>query len=124
MFPTATLLGAKQRILTSKMGNKNFYKGTRGGKLGRHTPTSFIIEPHRLRRFVVPDLTDFNLFPYVSKEVPNDVKRSHSFRDYFRDQNLTIDRELGVKCRASAKRAYLQMIEPRKPQLLYTRKNL
>ncbi|KAI9141519.1 mitochondrial ribosomal protein L27-domain-containing protein [Paraphysoderma sedebokerense] len=63
--------GATRRPLTPKHGNKNFYKGTGSGAMGRHVRRgAYRINPRKVREFVVPDLTGFKLQPYVSWTVP------------------------------------------------------
>ncbi|PVU85788.1 hypothetical protein BB560_006900 [Smittium megazygosporum] len=62
--------GARHGVLTSKQG-RNFYKGTRTGSTGHHTRHgTYVIEWDKVRTFVVPDLTNFKLKPYVSYSVP------------------------------------------------------
>ncbi|KAF9435086.1 hypothetical protein BGZ76_006920 [Entomortierella beljakovae] len=59
--------GASRQPLSSKRGH-NYYKGTGGGAMGRHTKRGgYVIEWAKVRSFVVPDLTDFKLLPYVSR---------------------------------------------------------
>ncbi|PVU97189.1 hypothetical protein BB561_000694 [Smittium simulii] len=58
--------GAKHGVLTAKQG-RNFYKGNRTGSTGHHTIHGrYIIEWDKVRTYVVPDLTDCKLKPYVS----------------------------------------------------------
>ncbi|KAM0752286.1 hypothetical protein T439DRAFT_312421 [Meredithblackwellia eburnea MCA 4105] len=86
--PTLAVLSKASRApLTSKGGNKEFYKGTgsfpglgpkRQGRHGTRSKAPYILMPERMRTFVVPEgLNDSNLKPYVSREVkladrPND----------------------------------------------------
>ncbi|KAF9916061.1 hypothetical protein BX616_004716 [Lobosporangium transversale] len=59
--------GASRQQLTAKRG-RNHYKGTGSGSMGRHTKRGrYVIEWEKVRSFVVPDLTDFKLLPYVSR---------------------------------------------------------
>ncbi|CAM9958708.1 unnamed protein product [Pylaiella littoralis] len=62
---------ARKRIpMTSKMGNKNFYKGkgsTKEGKL--NSRGRFIADPEKRLEIIAPDLDGFKLKPYVSKAV-------------------------------------------------------
>ncbi|KAL7752022.1 hypothetical protein RI367_002550 [Sorochytrium milnesiophthora] len=63
--------GARRRPLTPKNGNKNYYKGTGTGAHGRHIAQgTYIILPQKVREWVVPDLRNFSLKPYVSWSVP------------------------------------------------------
>ncbi|KAJ2080728.1 60S ribosomal protein L27, mitochondrial [Coemansia sp. RSA 988] len=59
--------GAKRGVLTSKKG-RNFYKGNRTGSMGRHTKHGgYVIDLDKVRTFVVPDMTNCKLQPYVSR---------------------------------------------------------
>lgn len=74
MKPTPTLLGrrsAGQRIrFTTKEVGRGFYRGTRTGSMGAHTPHGgYLIDWRKVRHFNVPDLKGFTLTPYVSKEI-------------------------------------------------------
>lgn len=52
-------LGARRAPLTSKQGNKNYYKGTRSGRMGRWTSKGqFVVESWRLRQYIVPEGLD------------------------------------------------------------------
>ncbi len=54
--------------MTSKMGNKNFYKGRGARNEGTHTTLgAYVVRPERLLRIVAPtiDLARFPLRPYV-----------------------------------------------------------
>ncbi|EIE75854.1 hypothetical protein G6F57_006051 [Rhizopus arrhizus] len=62
--------GASRLQLTSKRGH-NYYKGTGSGAMGRHTKKGgYVIDWNKVRTFVVPDLENFNLGPYVSRKTP------------------------------------------------------
>ncbi|KAI9594962.1 mitochondrial ribosomal protein L27-domain-containing protein [Syncephalis fuscata] len=64
--PTRALLGALRTPMHTKRGH-NYYKGTRSGAMGRHTKHgNYIIDYSKVRTYVVPDLTDCDLKPYVS----------------------------------------------------------
>eukprot|EP00752_Nemacystus_decipiens_P009729 g8689.t1 len=62
---------ARKRIpMTSKMGNKNFYKGKGSTKEGRlNSKGRFIVDPEKRLEIIAPDLEGFKLKPYVSKAV-------------------------------------------------------
>lgn len=63
--------GATRRVMTGKMGNKNFYKGRGVRNPGFHTrKAGYIIAQRKVPQFVVPDLTGFELKPYVSMKAP------------------------------------------------------
>jgi len=54
-------------VLNSKRGPRNFYKGKGVKSTGKsNSKGGFQIMPERLPMFVVPDLTDVKLKPYVS----------------------------------------------------------
>mmetsp|Transcript_22345 Transcript_22345/g.28906 ORF Transcript_22345/g.28906 Transcript_22345/m.28906 type:complete len:118 (+) Transcript_22345:70-423(+) len=58
--------------LTSKRVKKGYYKGKGCRSTGRLTSKArFIVDPKKLVKVVVPDLTDFTLKPYVAMNVPN-----------------------------------------------------
>ena len=63
MQPTASLAARLRRLrLTTKMVNKGFYKGTGSGSMGMHTKHGgYVLEPKKVRTYVVPDLTDFKV---------------------------------------------------------------
>ncbi|WVZ91324.1 hypothetical protein U9M48_037512 [Paspalum notatum var. saurae] len=55
-------------ILSSKRAPRNYYKGKNCKPTGFHTRKGgYVIVDEKLPRFVVPDLTDFKLKPYVSQ---------------------------------------------------------
>ncbi|XP_062502180.1 large ribosomal subunit protein mL41-like [Corticium candelabrum] len=63
--------GAKRGNLTSKRGNRLFYKGRGAKSTGFHTKKgSYIVQQHKVPQFIVPDLTGFQLKPYVSHKTP------------------------------------------------------
>ncbi|OBZ89676.1 54S ribosomal protein L27, mitochondrial [Choanephora cucurbitarum] len=60
--------GASRLQLTAKKGH-NYYKGTRSGAMGRHTKNGgYLVDWNKVRTFVVPDLENFSLGPYVSRK--------------------------------------------------------
>mmetsp|Transcript_13376 Transcript_13376/g.48705 ORF Transcript_13376/g.48705 Transcript_13376/m.48705 type:complete len:87 (-) Transcript_13376:680-940(-) len=64
--------------LTSKRGNKNYYKGKGAASTGKHTSKGgYRLLASKLPVFNVPDLTDFPLKPYVSLDkLPGDRKQT------------------------------------------------
>ncbi|KAK3816655.1 MAG: mitochondrial ribosomal protein L27-domain-containing protein [Benniella sp.] len=75
--------GASRQPLSSKRG-RNHYKGTGSGPMGRHTKRGgYMIEWERVRSFVVPDLTDFKLLPYVSRSTQK-TTGAFTAQDYFK----------------------------------------
>eukprot|EP00038_Savillea_parva_P029708 m.72990 g.72990 ORF g.72990 m.72990 type:complete len:156 (-) comp8811_c0_seq2:57-524(-) len=76
MRPSTVLLGARRVVMTSKMGNKNYYKGRRCNPTGYLTRKGrFVVDPYRLPQYVVPDLEGFKLKPYVT--VATDKATTH-----------------------------------------------
>lgn len=61
--------------VTGKKGNQQFYKGKGGVKGGRFTKGGgYVIDPAKLKFLEVPDLTGFELTPYVPRTVPKPGK--------------------------------------------------
>ncbi|XP_039123892.1 39S ribosomal protein L41-A, mitochondrial-like isoform X2 [Dioscorea cayenensis subsp. rotundata] len=55
-------------ILSSKRGPRDYYKGKNCKSTGFHTRKGgYVIVDEKLPRYIVPDLTDFKLKPYVSQ---------------------------------------------------------
>ncbi|KAH3663457.1 hypothetical protein WICMUC_005983 [Wickerhamomyces mucosus] len=85
--------GSKRHALTTKQGNKNFYKGTRSSGIGRHTNKNrYIIQWEKVRTFVVPSEFNSNLKPLVS---PNATEIQNDFKGYSKgplDSNLFYDK--------------------------------
>ncbi|RPB21572.1 hypothetical protein L211DRAFT_790246 [Terfezia boudieri ATCC MYA-4762] len=70
--PSQPLFRSLRRLaLTTKMVGKGFYKGNRTGSMGRHTKHGgYVIDWNKVRTYVAPELTDFALKPFVSREIP------------------------------------------------------
>ncbi|KAF9934001.1 hypothetical protein FBU30_003719 [Linnemannia zychae] len=78
----AIMRGASRQQLTAKRG-RNHYKGTGSGAMGRHTKRGgYFIEWEKVRSYVVPDLTDFKLLPYVSRSTQK-TTGAFTAKDYF-----------------------------------------
>ncbi|KAK5174041.1 60S ribosomal protein L27, mitochondrial [Saxophila tyrrhenica] len=71
MHPSTILQKALRRLpLTTKQGPHNYYKGNRTGAMGRHTKYGgYVIDFRKVRTYVCPDLSGFNLTPFVTKEI-------------------------------------------------------
>ncbi|XP_020704015.1 39S ribosomal protein L41-A, mitochondrial [Dendrobium catenatum] len=55
-------------ILSSKRAPRDYYKGKNCKPTGFHTRKGgYVVQDEKLPRYVVPDLTDFKLKPYVSQ---------------------------------------------------------
>jgi hypothetical protein len=97
--------GARRRPITSKEGNKNFYKGKGSGKMGYwNKDGKYVVEQWRTRQFIVPDLSDFKvlftnkLTPFVTPSADDRVKFKHSCLDYFSPEHKVLSDELNEKC--------------------------
>eukprot|EP00795_Rhopilema_esculentum_P016768 gene16768-8230_t len=77
---TRILLGATRGVMTSKRGNKNFYKG------------KFVVVPKKVPEFVVPDLTGFQLKPYVAWKTPRAQTEPMTAEKLVRDIKMNINR--------------------------------
>ncbi|KAL1588628.1 hypothetical protein WHR41_02357 [Cladosporium halotolerans] len=71
MRPTAPLFRAIRRLpLNTKQAGKDFYKGNRTGAMGWHTKYGgYKIDYKKVRTYICPDLSDFNLTPFVAKRI-------------------------------------------------------
>ncbi|KAI1457029.1 50S ribosomal protein YmL27 [Annulohypoxylon moriforme] len=71
MQPTKPLLMTFRKMrLTTKDVNKGFYKGTRTGRMGRHTKHGgYVVDWSRVRTFVVP--TNLEKFKVASPLPPS-----------------------------------------------------
>ncbi len=84
-------------LLRQKRGNKNFYKGTQTGRMGHWTAKgNYIVESRQLRTFVVPREISFT--PHVTPLV-QETKRAHTWKDYFRPINWSLDPKIAITCR-------------------------
>lgn len=63
---------AKRLPLSTKHARKGFYKGKGGTKQGtfRGRAGRFVLEQERMLELIVPDLTGFQLKPYIARTVP------------------------------------------------------
>ncbi|KAK4276840.1 hypothetical protein QN277_014945 [Acacia crassicarpa] len=65
-------------ILSSKRAPRGYYKGKNCKPTGFHTRKGgYVVMQEKLPNYVVPDLTDFKLKPYVS-QCPSEVKTSEA----------------------------------------------
>ncbi|XP_003387557.1 PREDICTED: 39S ribosomal protein L41, mitochondrial-like [Amphimedon queenslandica] len=78
------LLGARRRVLTSKDGKKSFYKGRGCKPTGFHTRNGqFRVVKSMIPEIVVPDLSEFDLKPYVSHKAPYVVGKPLTGKDLY-----------------------------------------
>jgi large subunit ribosomal protein L41 len=69
MFKPSPVLSARLR-LTTKQVNGGYYKGNRTGSMGAHTEYGgYIIDYRKTRHYKMPNLTNFDLTPFVTKEM-------------------------------------------------------
>ncbi|KAI1211457.1 50S ribosomal protein YmL27 [Annulohypoxylon truncatum] len=95
MQPTQALLKAFRKFrLTTKDANKGFYKGTRTGRMGRHTKHGgYVIDWSRVRTFVVPpNMDSFKLTPFVTKVMGRTRGRYEGYRMGPKSPELYLDR--------------------------------
>ncbi|KAK4503275.1 hypothetical protein PRZ48_006703 [Zasmidium cellare] len=56
--------------LNTKQGPHNYYKGNRVGSHGTHTKWGgYVIDWRKVRTYVVPELTNFSLTPFVAMRI-------------------------------------------------------
>jgi large subunit ribosomal protein L41 len=106
------------RQISSKQGNKNYYKGNRGGRMGRWTRRgNYIIEKSQLREFVVPDLSS-KLTAFTSPKMKSS-RGEHTVCDYFEGENWEGTNEKGEACLEEAKRVMAKLTQPYKYKSSY-----
>ncbi|KAK9110984.1 hypothetical protein Scep_018503 [Stephania cephalantha] len=65
-------------ILSSKRAPRDYYKGKNCKPTGFHTRKGgYVVQDEKLPNYVVPDLTDFKLKPYVS-QCPREVQTAEA----------------------------------------------
>ncbi|KAL2075453.1 hypothetical protein VTL71DRAFT_396, partial [Oculimacula yallundae] len=71
MKPTQALAKRLRRLaLTTKQTNKGYYKGTGSGSMGSHTKHGgYLMDWDKVRTYVVPDLSNFKLTPFITKNM-------------------------------------------------------
>lgn len=85
-----TKTGSKRHPLYSKLGNKNFYKGTRSSGVGSLTKHGkYIVNWEKVRTYVVPaELATSELKPFVSVDVPQILQKTPGYSDSFKSPEL------------------------------------
>eukprot|EP00118_Oscarella_pearsei_P025599 m.308445 g.308445 ORF g.308445 m.308445 type:complete len:102 (+) comp44015_c0_seq1:50-355(+) len=84
--------GARRGNMTSKRGNRTFYKGRGAKSTGYHTSKgNFIVQKQKVPEFVVPDLTGFQLRPYVSYKTPKIKCSPLTVQDFLAHVNKNSD---------------------------------
>ncbi len=63
---------ARKRLpLTTKRAKKGYVKGKGCTVEGRHLKNGrYVVDPKKMLKLIVPDLTDFKLKPYIAASVP------------------------------------------------------
>lgn len=83
--------GSKRHALTTKQGNKNFYKGTRSSGIGRlNNQGVYIMDWSKVRTFVVPPRVP-ELKALVSPHTPQVAQKFIGYTDLFKDPDYTWD---------------------------------
>ena len=61
---------ARKRLpLTAKRAKKGYVKGKGSTTEGRHKGGRYIMDPKKMLKLIIPDLTNFNLKPYIAASV-------------------------------------------------------
>lgn len=78
------------KILTSKHGNKHYYKGTGSGHMGRIGTNghAFKLDQQRVRNWMIPDLSGFKLRPLIPEVEGNINTASSKLESYFHDDTI------------------------------------
>jgi large subunit ribosomal protein L41 len=86
--------GNKRWPLTTKQGNKNFYKGTRSSGIGRFTSRGrYLINWEKVRTYVVPsNVHTTDLKPFVCSTAPKIVNSYKGYKEGAIDGNLYLDK--------------------------------
>lgn len=85
-----TKSGSKRHQLTSKQGNKHFYKGTRSSGVGKlNNAGNYIVDWSKVRTYVVPaDISLSGLNALVSPNTPQVEQRFVGYTDGPKDAEL------------------------------------
>lgn len=85
-----TKRGSKRHPLTSKQGNKHYYKGTGSSGYGRlNAAGTYVVDWKKVRTYVVPaDLNTTDLKALVSPNVPEIHQRFAGYTDGFKSPEL------------------------------------
>ncbi|KAI9714284.1 MAG: hypothetical protein M1820_000245 [Bogoriella megaspora] len=94
--PTAPLHRRLRRLaLTTKQAGKGYYKGTGSGSMGRHTKHGgYQIEWHKVRTYVVPDLSDTMLTPFVATRIERTRGEYKTFTAEMKDEHGDYEEEI------------------------------
>ncbi|ABN65369.2 predicted protein [Scheffersomyces stipitis CBS 6054] len=88
-----TKLGTKRLPLTTKQGNKHYYKGTGSSGYGKlNSSGTYIINWNKVRTYVVPaDLQNTELKALVSPNTPQIWQKVVGYQDGFKSPELAFD---------------------------------
>lgn len=86
--------GLRRHPANTKLGNKNFYKGTGAAGMGRNTSTGrHVMLWQRVRTYVVPEsLQTTPLLPLVSQKTPELKNHFQGYRNGATDGRLVLDK--------------------------------
>lgn len=84
--------GSKRHALTTKQGNKNFYKGTRSTGVGKlNNQGVYIMDWSKVRTYVTPTQANPNLKALVSTATPEVYQKFVGYNDGFKDPQFAWD---------------------------------
>jgi hypothetical protein len=97
-----SILKIVTRSISSKQGNKNYYKGNRSGRIGSWSLKGhFLIDNSKVRNFVVPNTLQESPLTFSMSPKYTTLKKTHSVIDYFGD-NWTGDDVVAETCKQKA----------------------
>lgn len=84
--------GSKRHPLTTKQGNKHYYKGTRSTGIGHlDSRGRYHIDWNKVRTYVVPSgLNTTNLKALVSPNSPQFIQKVEGYKDSFKSPELAL----------------------------------
>lgn len=84
--------GSKRHPLTTKQGNKNFYKGTGSTGIGKlNNQGVYIMDWSKVRTYVTPSFNNPNLKALVSQQTPQISQKFIGYNDQFKDPEFAWD---------------------------------
>lgn len=85
--------GSKRHALTTKQGNKHYYKGTRSSGIGRlNAAGRYIVNWDKVRTYVVPaSLNSTNLKALVSPRTPQIKQKLEGYQDNWKSPEFALD---------------------------------
>ncbi|ODQ67438.1 hypothetical protein NADFUDRAFT_81913 [Nadsonia fulvescens var. elongata DSM 6958] len=111
LFYGYTKTGTKRVALTTKQGNKSFYKGTGSSGIGQHTKKGgYILDWAKVRTYTVPaGLNNTSIKPFVDSNLPEVRNTFQGYRRGPMDGNLYLQKlaeyiEFGAEDAPAARR--------------------